>query len=954
MEVTQPQRRDPEEAGDLFLTQPVPTLLVDLRPLYVVLQRVNAASPLQFETYLRQHPEPVTGFLGMLKVLAANPAAVALVEAPDEQAFIEHFPHFFTAESLRPLRPLMQQLADGREEWVETVPICSWGGRKLCVQFFLRPLTPGDLSRVICNFFEVTAWKRAEAAMQREQKALMGSPVFSFRWRNAPGWPVESVSPNIVELGYTQEELLSGATPYARLVHPEDLERVGAEVARYSATGQGGFEQEYRVVSAGGEVRWTYDYTSIVRDPNGEITHYDGYIIDITSRKLAEQALRASEQRYQEMFESNAVSIWLEDISRVIPVYEALRRQGVSDFRDYFQQHPELIFELAALTRVIDINAATLGLFEAESKGELLGALEKVFCAESLAGSIELHTALAEGQRSFEVETVNQTLKGNLRHILIKINLAAEADYSKVLVTLVDITSRKQAQELLTASETELETIYNQLLDTYYRTDSEGYLRRLSPSVEQMLGYTPEEALGTKIADYYVVPDERNVFLRKLREGGGVLRNHFAEMRHKEGHVVWCLTNARVVYDSEGRSIGVEGTTRDVSDRHQLEQELRQARDMAEQASRLKSDFLANMSHEIRTPMNGVVGFVNLLSHTELSGEQRDYLDTMKSSMGDLMAIVNDILDLSRIESGKLALRRTEFDLLESVTDVVNLFSAAAEAKGLKLSMQVERTVPYTVEGDAVRLRQILANLIGNAVKFTVRGEVVLRVAVQSRRGEIFELRFEVLDSGIGIDEQRTEWLFDAFTQGAEQAAGGTGLGLAITRSLVNLMGGTITARNRAAGGACFTFTLPLRRLAQVARRQPLIEADALHSLRGRRVLVVDDNAINRKLISTLLGKMEVVTVEAEDGHQALATLETDGFDLVLMDIRMPGLNGVEATREIRRRESHPARIPIIALTAHAMPHESESFILAGMDDCLTKPVMEGDLVRLLRHYLAD
>jgi CheY-like chemotaxis protein len=243
--------------------------------------------------------------------------------------------------------------------------------------------------------------------------------------------------------------------------------------------------------------------------------------------------------------------------------------------------------------------------------------------------------------------------------------------------------------------------------------------------------------------------------------------------------------------------------------------------------------------------------------------------------------------------------------------------------------------------------------LISNAVKFTEQGEINLRVSVDSSQGDDFILRFEVEDSGVGIDAADAALLFEAFTQMHAGMGGGTGLGLAISRRLLELMGGDISVKPCRCGGSIFSFTLPVKRLQQDARAYPLHESPELESFFGKRVLVVDDNAINRKLITTLLGKMGVATVEAEDGHAALDCHQGGCFDLILMDIRMPGMDGVEATRRIRMSEDRQQRIPIIALTAHALPHERETFILAGMDDCLAKPIREDELVVLLQGKLS-
>ncbi len=1066
------------EAWRLFLRQPVATYIVNLKPVLVGLRALEFASLVGLDEHLIKNPELARSFLRKMKVLAANPAALALAEVSDEQEFIDHFSDFFSDESIRALRSSLLMIADGKDELEESVPIITRSGRKLIVQFYMRPVYEGDLSQVICNFFEISHWKRAEEALSREKQTLHGSPVFSFRWRNAEGWPVESVSPNIVQLGYTPDDLFSGRVPFVNMVHEDDLPRVGEEVMQYSASGQTGFEQDYRIYTASGEVRWIYDYTSIVRDANGEITHYDGFLLDITLRKQAEQALRASEQRYLEMFESNPAAIWVEDVSEAIPVYQALRQQGVEDFHDYFSRHPELVFELAARTRVLDINAATVAMFEADSKSQLMGSLAKVFCADSLAGSIAVHAALAEGRSVIEVETVNQTMTGRRLNVLIKISLPADTDYSKLLVTMVDITDRKQVEEKLAASELELATIFANMQDTYYRTDSQGILVRVGPGVKQMLGYEPDDLLGVALSSLYAEPQQRDEFIRALNESGGKVPAYHSKLLNRQGEVVWVSSSSQYVYDGDGAVLGVEGITRDIteqvktmqalaeserrqaeanriarmghldrnldsgeliwskeiyeilgisddsvaadselfisciveSERHRIMQdlqeglrtgescahhfairdihgnekyiefkaelfivdderhmigyvrditeenkiadELREARDVAEQANRLKSDFLANMSHEIRTPMNGVVGFVNLLSRTNLDSEQRDYVETMKTSMGDLLAIINDILDFSRIESDKLTIHNMKFDLLEAVSDVVNLFSAAAHARNLELNLLLGERVPLTVEGDPVRLRQVLSNLIGNAVKFTEQGGINLHVSVAASLGDDFTLRFEVEDSGVGIAASDIDHLFDAFTQVHTGLAGGTGLGLAISRRLVELMGGDISVRQREGGGTIFSFTLPLRRLQQDALTYPLHPIPELQDYAGKRVLVADDNLINRKLITTLLGKMGVVTVEAEDGHEAVECHGNDGFDLIMMDIRMPGMDGVEATRHIRIKEQSHQRIPIVALTAHALAHEREKFILAGMDDCLTKPVREEDLFALLQTYL--
>ncbi len=471
---------------------------------------------------------------------------------------------------------------------------------------------------------------------------------------------------------------------------------------------------------------------------------------------------------------------------------------------------------------------------------------------------------------------------------------------------------------------------------------------------KQMIGYAPAELDGT-FATWRtrVHPDDLGEAQAALdRCLSGEIDQYRVEhrLRHRDGHYVWILALGRVIRDTAGEPVRMVGIHVDIS-------EQRAAAERAESASRAKSAFLAAMSHEIRTPMNGVLGMVRLLRETTLDPEQEEYAALAEDSARSLMGLLDDVLDLSRIESGTVVPDEVPFDPDHELRTAALLSRDQAVKKGLDYEVEVDPELPHLLVGDRRRLRQVVTNLVANAVKFTATGSVSVRIGGSAAEG-VWDLRIEVQDTGVGIAPENQDRIFDPFGQADDSIArsfGGSGLGLAICREILDQLGGSLTVESSLGEGACFRVSVPLPVAAARRENRAAEEADAWTAPAGAVALLVEDNAINRRLAEIMLQRLGFVVETAPDGVSGCERVRCGGVDLVFMDVHMPVMDGHEATRHIREweQESGATRVPVIALTADAMPAEKIACREAGMDDYVSKPVTTADLRASAQRWLS-
>src|SRR5215217_603435 len=664
-----------------------------------------------------------------------------------------------------------------------------------------------------------------------------------------------------------------------------------AGMAVYRDTGHGGYIDSNTILDlpalrkSGQEIRveLTLSPTEPVRGAAVEGRYVLAIVRDTTERKRAEEKLRESEERYRLVARATNEAIWDSDL--------------LSD-KQTWNGAFETMFGYPL--REVTNGAWWEERVHPDDRERVLSVIEDVLRGGGETWSDEYRFRRADDAYVTVVD----------RAYVMR---DARGEPVRVIGSMMDVTERRRTEEALRTSEAELRAVFSAMDDVILVLDAEGRYLKIAPTNPSLLYKPPDELVGKTLHE--VMPEEE----------AEIFMGHVSPMEEDQ-----------VVY-----------VARDITERRRAEQELRQAKEEAETASSAKSEFLANMSHEIRTPMNGVLGMTELLLSTELSEEQREYAETLRSSGENLLTIINDILDFSKIEAGKLELERTDFDLQTVVEETLELLAERAHNKGLELATLVKYDVPTALRGDPVRIQQLLINLVDNAIKFTEEGEVTLIVRLVEDAEAAAIARFEVKDTGIGMTEEQRSRLFESFSQADASTTrrfGGTGLGLAISKQLVELMGGEIGVVSEWGVGSTFFFTLPLEKQPEGVRFVPVPFAD----LEDTKVLIMDDNETNRKIVYEQVIAWGLKNGMALDGQSALEMLRHasrlgEPYDLAILDMQKPQMGGIELARKIRA-EPLVSSTKLVMLSSIGQRGESEEARQAGMDAYLTKPVRQSQL----------
>ncbi len=590
------------------------------------------------------------------------------------------------------------------------------------------------------------------------------------------------------------------------------------------------------------------------------------------------------------------------------------------------------------------------------SREELIGANHRMLNSgrHSLQFFADMWRTIGRG-RSWHAEICNKAKDGGLYWVDTTIVPVLDKDgLPQQFVSIhYDITERKNADVKLHAAMSEIAGFFEVSLDLLCIADLDGRFLKVNKAFEDVLGYPVDDLEGRSFQSL-VHPDdleETQETLKVLDTGERAINfvNRYLCANGGYRYIEWRSRSAN------GR---IYAAARDITDRLTHAEELEARRLEAEAANIAKSQFLATMSHEIRTPMNGVMGMLDLLIKTDLTEEQLDRAMTARDSARGLLTILNDILDFSKLEAGQVAMEAMPLSVSQIVNDIVSLLTARSDEKGLSLTYEIDRTVPDWLEGDPTRMRQILINLIGNAVKFTQEGRVDIHAGYEGG-AEAGSLKISVRDTGIGIDEAVQDRLFQRFAQADSSTTrkfGGTGLGLAICKQLVELMGGQIGIESALGKGSTFWFTIPTRAL-DAPEHAATVEAEADRApaaTRSLRILAAEDHAVNQAIISAFVtaGGHDITVVN--NGAEALAAVQSHDFDLILMDIQMPVMDGLSAMRAIRGLSGALKHIPIIALTANAMAGDREKYLAEGMTDYVSKPIDPAKLLSVIDRWAPD
>lgn len=669
-----------------------------------------------------------------------------------------------------------------------------------------------------------------------------------------------------------------------------------------------------KMIAMNGMFRWTELTFSYTLDKYGKVDGIAGSITDVTDKKLTEEKLNSQQRFIENVLDSD----------------------------------PNLIYVKNADGKFLLVNTSTANLFN-KTKEEMTGDSIYNYSPEA---EIHHHTDLKviESKQEARLEEKITTADGVEKWFYtIKLPLEDENGVVNVLGISSDITERKIAEQQLLESNERFNLAVDGSSDGIWDWDIANNKVYFSARWKSILGYGRDELEDEfEVWKKLIHPKDLPNVLKTLKEyltGKISVYEPEFRMKHKNGSWIWILARATALWNEEGTPYRMAGSHTDITLRKIQEAEIIKAREEAEKAATVKSEFLSNMSHEIRTPMNAIIGLTNILMDRGFKGKDYENLKAIKYSANNLLVIINDILDFSKIEAGKLSIENLDYDLKEMLGSLYNSFHFIAEDKGLKLKFKIDKNVPDIIKGDPVRLNQILVNLINNAIKFTPSGNVTVYVHLKESY-----LVFSIIDTGIGISESSKKKIFESFTQAYSDTSrkyGGTGLGLAITKRLVALMKGKIGLKSEVGIGSEFIISIPFE-LGDSNKIEPKGQnAKEYKDLMGMNVLLAEDNEMNKYVIQQMLKRLNANVQVADNGREALNLLDLKKYDLLLLDIQMPELNGFDVIDIIRKYSAGHINynVPVIAITADVFPETKKKALKHGMNGIITKPFEEKDLL---------
>ncbi len=742
--------------------------------------------------------------------------------------------------------------------------------------------------------------------------------------------------------GYSPDELKGKS--FGDITHPDDAPRDLDQFRRMVAGEFPRYQMEKRFIHKKGHIVWVIRVAALIKDATGKPLYGLGMIMDINEQKKGQE-----NQRFLSyVLEQTGDGIVVADLEGKIIQWS----KGAEKIFGYTEK--EVLGQPGSL---LDPNPTQDQV--AEKRRSL-----------TETGSTLHYEATRKGKdgRFIQLDISSTPLKDESGKLI-----GYSAIYRDITEKLKAQVGRVKAEEKLRESESKYRKIFENVQDVFYQVDNEGNVLEISPSIEAY-GYKREEFIGKNFTEFYADPGDRIVFMKALSAKGEVT-DYELRFKTKSGLVVYASINAHILLNDEGKPMGVEGSLRDITQRKMVEAELEEYREHLEQmvetrtaelekatkaaeaANQAKSSFLANMSHEIRTPMNAVIGFAQLLRRDPaLTSQQDQQVEVILKSGSHLLNLINEILDYSKIEADRLAVETSSFDLRALLGELESIFKAKAQEKGLRFLLDKPDLLPRFVWGDETKIRQIFQNLLSNAFKFTERGGVAMRVAIQPGMDGDGSNRLvaELEDSGPGIAPGEMGKLFKVFeqTESGRKSKSGTGLGLAISRKFAELMGGTLEAESQLGQGSTFRLDIPIREgtdMGQAPQQRRVAGLEAGQPL--RRVLVVDDNPENRGYLETLLTMVGFEVRSEVDGAKGVEAFAETKPDLVLMDLRMPVMEGPEAIRRIRAMEGGD-KVKIIAISASSFKEDQKKALKDGADDFISKPFREETLFERIQELL--